>query len=653
LLQKIGRIGLAARIIAVGIFSMVTLGAVLTLWVDREVGTTMLEQAIARQRTDVSSLRRILEQHGPLHLEGGALMAGDLKLADQNDLLDRFTAGTGGTATIFQGDLRIATNVKKPDGTRGTGTNLAKGPVYQSIFEGKKPYFGEARILDRPYVTAYDPIFDKDGQPIGILFVGLPQSSFKDALGRIINTIIVGAAAITVIMAGLLSFFVRRQMHALGGIQNAIFGLSANDLTVAIPGSERGDEIGRMAKAVLVFKENALRVEQMTREEEANRVTAQAERRAALQNMADKVEEESRLACDLVMEKMRSVAGDADHMNGSAAEVADNCRNVSAAAGLAETNTQAVASAAEELSSSIHEIAGQIAASGRIVHDATGAVDHAQQVIGRLEVAVGEISKIAALINDIASQTNLLALNATIEAARAGEAGKGFAVVAGEVKLLASQTARATQDIYGHIAEIQGTTGEAVRSVGVIAKAVSTVEQMSAAVATGVEQQSAATNEIAQSVSGMSQAAAEVAGNIALVAKEAITTGTLAGKVRQNTDEVGQRIENLRFSLIRLVRTTTDEVDRRSEPRFPLHLDVPVETPAGGFTGQAIDISVGGIRIAGLPSVTLGSPCRIILEGRNLTMTVVESTVAFTSFAVAPEFRDALSQLVEKTGGKR
>ncbi len=557
MLKWMSSLGLTFRISFVSFATLVFLGALLTMIVSREVGSLMLDQAVARQRTDVASLRLILEQHGAFQLQDGKLVAGSMKLADQNELLDRFTTDTGGVATIFQGDVRIATNVKKPDGSRGIGTNLAKGVVYQTVFESKKMYAGPATVLERPYVTAYDPIFGEDGKVIGILFVGLPESSFRTDLYSIIMMLYVTAAGVTLVLACLQTWIVRRQMKVLSGVQNAIYRLSENDLTVDVPGSERSDEIGRMAKAVIGFKDNAARVDEMTRREEVRRRESEQERRQGLLEMARKVESESRSAVNSVIGQSEAMADEADRMALSAAAVADSCRAAAAAAEMSESNSQAVAAAAEQLSASIHEIAGQIGKSGQIIRDTTGAVDRSQEVIGRLSTAVGEISQIAALINDIASQTNLLALNATIEAARAGDAGKGFAVVANEVKHLANQTARATDDINNRIAQIQATTGEAVRSVSAIAAVVSDVEEMSTALASGVEEQSAATAEIARSVNNMSHSAHDVAKQISIVADEALATGRRADQVKQGTDKVKGGVEDFANNLISLVNAST------------------------------------------------------------------------------------------------
>lgn len=342
--------------------------------------------------------------------------------------------------------------------------------------------------------------------------------------------------------------------RVLGRLAKGMDAMSKGDLTVDLTELERSNEIGLMVGAVAVFQSNMRETEVLRREQEQAQIRAEREKGAALQAMADRVEQETRAAVATVSERTTRMTRNANDMVASARNVADNSQAVSAAAIQAQSNAQAVSAAAEELSMSIGEITRQIGSCTDLTNIAVHAATHSQDIIASLSNAVDQIGVVADLINNIAAQTNLLALNATIEAARAGDAGKGFAVVANEVKGLATQTARATGEISIQIAAIQSTTIEAVRSVAEIAAAIQKVEGVTAAVAVAIEQQSAATEAIANNVCQTSTAATEVTTRITCVSTEASDTGLCAESVRSLSTLVCDGVRDLQAVLLETVR---------------------------------------------------------------------------------------------------
>lgn len=365
----------------------------------------------------------------------------------------------------------------------------------------------------------------------------------------------VAAVVLAAVAGGVLAIGVgvMRPLTSMTGVMNQ---LAAGRMDIEIPSARRKDEIGSMAKAVDVFRRHAIEAEELRGQQEANRKASEEEKRAALVAMADIVERETHKAVETVSALTGRMSGDAGHMASSARAVSENSQTVAAASSQALSNAQTVASASEELTVSIREIASQVSSARKVTLDAVKSSTDAEITISALSEAVRKINIVTQLINDIANQTNLLALNATIEAARAGDAGKGFAVVANEVKSLANQTARATEDITQQIAEIQSATDQAVTAVRAITRSIREVEGVSSAIASAIEEQSSTTAEIARNVTQTSQAAQEVASRIAHVSQEASETENRASEVRKLSADVAAGVDQLREVLIRTVRST-------------------------------------------------------------------------------------------------
>jgi methyl-accepting chemotaxis protein len=301
--------------------------------------------------------------------------------------------------------------------------------------------------------------------------------------------------------------------------------LADGDLAVDVPATDHGDEVGQMAKAMQVFKDNALAKSRM----EAGRAQEQArsseERRLARFAMADELESQVKVVVQGVTAQAGQLQSTAGTLSATAEQVARQAMSVAAAAEQADANVQTVAAAAEQLSASISEISRQVTQSARLSREAVDEAQRTNAIVVSLAEAARKIGEVVGLINDIASQTNLLALNATIEAARAGEAGKGFAVVANEVKSLANQTARATDDITQQIAGIQAATGEAVKAIEGISGRIGSINEVSTTIASAVEQQGAATQEIARNVQQAAAGTRDVSANITGVQAAASETG--------------------------------------------------------------------------------------------------------------------------------
>jgi hemerythrin-like metal-binding protein len=336
-------------------------------------------------------------------------------------------------------------------------------------------------------------------------------------------------------------------------LERAMVSLAKGDNHLTVPELDRGDEIGAMAKAVDVFRRDALEMERLRTEQENQKRDAQAERRTALRRLADGFETQVGGVVNAVGSATAQLDDAAKRMRENADRTADEVTSVSSASAQAAANAQAVASASEQLTASINEIGKQVESAREVASLADAEASETTELMRRLSETVNSIGAIVALINDIASQTNLLALNATIEAARAGEAGKGFAVVASEVKTLASQTAKATDEIAGKIGAVQSGTEDAAKAIASITKVMARMSAISTAIATAVEQQSSATAEIARNVEQAAAGTNEVSSRIAHVDAAARETGSTASEISGSATELFSQAQNLRGEVSRLL----------------------------------------------------------------------------------------------------
>lgn len=329
--------------------------------------------------------------------------------------------------------------------------------------------------------------------------------------------------------------------------------LASGNLDIQISEANEKTELGQMADAVRVFRDNALEVKKLQADQEIQREQAEQERRQLIVNMADNFEQSIK---EVVTEVSSSATTQNDQARGLVG-VADKSAVLSneavAAAEQASHNVQTVAAAAEELSASIGEITRQVSQSATITTQAVEEAEKANAQINSLATAAERIGEVVSLITDIAEQTNLLALNATIEAARAGDAGKGFAVVANEVKSLASQTAKATEEISAQVADIQAATNAAVDGIHSISSTVGEVNTISDAITTAVDQQGAATREIAANVEQAASGTAQVVDKISVVKEASDEAGTTAGIISEATAALASQADMLRADVERFI----------------------------------------------------------------------------------------------------
>jgi methyl-accepting chemotaxis protein len=363
-----------------------------------------------------------------------------------------------------------------------------------------------------------------------------------------------GALGVSLALALLLGFLISRSITGpLGRMTETMSGLAEGDTSTEVPYTSSSNELGRMARAIEVFRVNAIRNRELEAEQARRDQLAAAERRQLMQSIADEFDANVGEIVETVSAASTELSATAGAMAEVSSATNERAMTVSAAAEQASANVQMVASATEEMSASVNEINAQVERASVVAKRASGDVARTAEQMEALARMADRIGEVISLISDIAAQTNLLALNATIESARAGEAGKGFAVVASEVKQLANQTASATDDISKLIAEIQGQTRTSVQAIGSVGQVIRDLDEMAAAIAAAVNEQGATTREVARNVSEAAGGTRHVSANINAVSDAAQETMAASTQMRSSAESLSDQASRMKLEVSRFL----------------------------------------------------------------------------------------------------
>ncbi|WP_316980306.1 methyl-accepting chemotaxis protein [Shumkonia mesophila] len=535
------------------------------LTLKKEVAITRMVENAKTFTDAMTELREQQQQHYQGLVDAAdavrASMAAEQKLAENaGSLTERMAAArqtenafllSGGADAAATIEEAVSSVVKLAEDMKGQMKDAAEQKLAGEIQELAKTYqakFQEIVSLTRQQEEADRGMASAADRVNEIAFKAREdQAAAMTSQKRTADTVAISGTLGALVLGILLAFFIGRSVsRPIRELMAAMKLLAAGNLDVALPALERHDEIGEMAGTVQIFKENANEKVRLEAEQEEKDRQAEAEKRAAMLKLADTFEASVGHVVGQVSSAATEMQSSSEAMSATAEETTRQASAVAAASEQASANVETVASAAEELSSSIAEIGRQVTQASQIASAAVSEAEQTNVKVQGLAQAANKIGEVVALITDIAEQTNLLALNATIEAARAGDAGKGFAVVASEVKNLANQTAKATDEIGAQIAGIQSATQEAVSAIDSITKTISQINEVNSGVASAVEEQGAATQEIARNVEQAAAGTQEVSANIGGVSAAANETGTAAGQINKAAGDLSRQSETLR-----------------------------------------------------------------------------------------------------------
>jgi methyl-accepting chemotaxis protein len=549
--------GLNGRILLIPVVALAALAILGTVSVETIATTTTTGQQ-DHARIAVESAVGIVELYeakaaaGTLPVQEAQDQAKAVLRAVRYDGAEYVTVHDGANVTLVNGKFPDQEGHSSVDSKDSNGVYFARDMKLQAEAGGGFNYYLYPRAPNQPAVrkVAYSKLSGawKWAVSSGVYLDDVDAASRANALQTL--AVVAALALVTFGIALLLGRLIARPILALTSATQA---LAEGDLATAVPETGRRDEIGVLAKAIEVLRGKSAETAELRREQDRLKEAAAAERRRAMQHLAQGFEATVKKVVDGIAASATAMEGSAKSLSEAAGEADGRTSSAAAAAQQTSGNVSTVAAATDQLSASIQEISRQVVQSAGIASEAVADTDRTNRMMAELYESAKRVGDIVALISGIASQTNLLALNATIEAARAGEAGKGFAVVATEVKALASQTARATEEIQAKVGEIQSMTGAAVTAIEGIGKTVSMMNEITTAVAAAVEEQGAATGEIANSVQQAAAGTREVSVNVAGAQRAAAQTGAGASTVSEAAGTLSREAERLRQEVERFL----------------------------------------------------------------------------------------------------